>query len=188
MDKRTESEENAQPVADKRTESEENAQPVVDKRKDTSETNNTKDSEMETDFFKVVPTQQLFTFGTIQKDDPLALSKQEQDLLKKLDEKRNITQAELEKRIELTNRSYCTTPPESDSTTSGDTIKTTNSNMSTKRKKPTKKKHNTVRKNDFIINFFPIYKPIIFLYNCFRQSPTLFSLFEIDNFSLRALE
>ena len=140
VDKRTESEENAQPVADKRTESEENAQPVVDKRKDTSETNNTKDSEMETDFFKVVPTQQLFTFGTIQKDDPLALSKQEQDLLEKLDKKRNITQAELEKRIELTNRSYCTTPPESDSTTSGDTIKTTNSNMSTKRKKPTKKK------------------------------------------------
>ena len=149
------------------TESEENAQPVVDKRKDTSETNNTKDSEMETDFFKVVPTQQLFTFGTIQKDDPLALSKQEQDLLKKLDEKRNITQAELEKRIELTNRSYCTTPPESDSTTSGDTIKTTNSNMSTKRKKPTKKKHKTVRKNDFIINFFPTYKPIIFIDNCF---------------------
>ena len=79
-----------------------------------NETNN--DSEMETDFFKVTPNQQLFAFGNVQKNDSLALSKREQDLLKALDEKRDLCQTELEKRKELTNRSYCTTPLGSDST------------------------------------------------------------------------
>ena len=46
----------------------------------------------------------------------MALSKREQDLLKALDEKRDLCQTELEKRKELTNRSYCTTPLGSDST------------------------------------------------------------------------
>ena len=36
-----------------------------------------------------------------------------------------------------------------------------------KTEKTYKKKHKTVRKNDFIINFFPTYKPIIFIDNCF---------------------
>ena len=99
----------------------------------------TNDTEMETDFFKVTPDQQVFTFGNIQKDDPLALSEQEQGLLKELEEKTNLSQAELEKRIELTNRSYCTTPPGSESTKSGDTVKTTTSTFSTKRKKATTK-------------------------------------------------
>ena len=35
------------------------------------------DSEMETDFFNVAPSQQLFTFWNVQKDDPLALTKHE---------------------------------------------------------------------------------------------------------------
>ena len=61
-------------------------------------------------------------------------------MLKTSDEKRDIRQGELEKRIRLTNISYCMTSSESDSTKSGDTIKTTNSNMSTKGKKTTKKK------------------------------------------------
>ena len=49
------------------------------------ETNN--DAEMETDFFKVTPNLQFFTFCNLQKDDALALSEQEQELLKILEEK-----------------------------------------------------------------------------------------------------
>ena len=56
-------------------------------------------------------------------------------------DKRDIRQGELQEQKQLTNTSYCDTSSESESTKSGDTIKTTNSNMSTKRKKTTKKKH-----------------------------------------------
>ena len=71
------------------------------------------------------------------------LKKHKQHLRKTSDEKIDIRQGELEEELELTNISYCTTSPETDSTKSGDTIKTTNSNMSTKGKKTTKKKNKT---------------------------------------------
>ena len=130
------------------TESQENAEPVLDTRNKTSEMDNTtaeqqiltaiskkkNDPETKTDFFKVAPKQQTFTFNG-QKDNQLALKKHEQYLLKTSDEKRDIRQGELQEGIRLTNISYCTTSSETDSTKSGDTIKTTNSNMSTKRKK-----------------------------------------------------
>ena len=97
-----ESQEHAEPVsaappntsANKRSPPENTPAPQETSAVMQNETNN--DSEMETDFFKVTPNQQLFTFGNVQKIDPLALSKREQDLLKTLDEKRDLSQAELE--------------------------------------------------------------------------------------------
>ena len=72
--------------------------------------------------------------------------KHEQHLVKNSVEKRDIRQGELQERVRLTNTSYCDTSSESESTKSGDTIKTTNSNMSTKRKKTTKKKKHRKKK------------------------------------------
>ena len=135
------------------TESQESAELVMDTQKETSETSNTtpqqqitaifekkNDSETKTNPFKVAPNQQVFTFNG-QKDNKLMSKKHEQHLVKNSVEKRDIRQGELQERVRLTNTSYCDTSSESESTKSGDTIKTTNSNMSTKRKKTTKKKH-----------------------------------------------
>lgn len=81
-----------------------------------------------------------FKFGEIQNNDPLALSKEEERTLRRLNKKKHLSGPDLEKRIELMNRTYCTTSPESESTKSDDTVKTTTSTMSTKRKKSTKTK------------------------------------------------
>lgn len=106
-----------------------------------NETKQQTTSPMETQqiIFSIEPTQTDFVFGKAQRDDPLALTTKEKRSLKKLEKKENLSGPELNTMIELTNRSYCTTSPDdSESTKSGDTIKTTTSIMSTKRKKTNK--------------------------------------------------
>ena len=92
---------------------------------------------METDdvHFKVVPNQKYFVFGEVQENDPLALTSKDKKMLKKMEKKENISQAELTTRIELTNRHYCTTPPNSVLTKSDDTVQKATSTLSTKQKK-----------------------------------------------------
>ena len=100
-------------------------------------------SSMETEpvQFSIEPTLTDFVFGEAQQGDPLALTPKEKRKLKKLEKKKNLSGPELNTVIELTNRSYCTTSPDdSESTKSGDTIKTTTSTMSTKRKKTNKRR------------------------------------------------